>query len=175
MSLARTGRVVHRHPFLHRKRMLRQGSFPVGTIVGMTDISAETAENEPLVTDELIEQRVRAIVGRACTRQVWMLFLDRNDVQVPLILPMADYPESPGNGNAAIFADRVREIVEVAGAEQVIFVWERYAGDRLNPVDIAWARHLHEACRTEGVSVRAQLLSHKRGVRWMAPEDYLAG
>lgn len=142
-------------------------------MVRMTDISAETAENEPLVTDELIERRVRAIVGRACSRQVWMLFLDEDDVQVPLVLPMADYPETPGDGNAEIFAERVREIVEVAGAEQVIFVWERWAGDRLSPIDIAWARHLHEACRAEGVPVRAQLLSHQRGVRWMAPEDYL--
>ena len=141
---------------------------------GMTEISAETAENEPLVTDELIERRVRAIVGRACRREVWMLFLDEDDVQVPLILPMADYPASPGDGNAAIFAERVREIVEVAGAEQVIFVWERYAGESFSPIDISWARHLHEACRSEGVAVRAQLLSHKRGVRWMAPEDYLA-
>lgn len=143
------------------------------TMVGMTEISAETAENEPLVTDELIEQRVRAIVGRACRRQVWMLFLDEDDVQVPLILPMADYPSSPGDGNAAVFASRVKEIVDVAGAAQVIFVWERYAGDRLTQSDCAWAQHLHEACRREGVVVRAQLLSHKRGVRWMAAEDYL--
>ena len=143
-------------------------------MVGMTEISAETAENEPLVTDELIERRVRAIVGRACRRQVWMLFLDEDDVQVPLILPMADYPASPGDGNAAIFAERVKDIVEVAGAEQVIFVWERYAGEQLSPVDIDWARHLHEACRAEGVPVRAQLLSHRRGVRWLAPDDYLS-
>ena len=115
------------------------------TMVGMTEIRAETAENEPLVTDELIEQRVRAIVGRACRRQVWMLFLDEDNVQVPLILPMADYPSSPGDGNAAIFAARVKEIVEVAGAAQVIFVWERYAGDRLTQSDCAWAQHLHEA------------------------------
>lgn len=142
-------------------------------MVGMTEISAETAENEPLVTDELIERRVRAIVGRACRRQVWMLFLDEHHVQVPLILPMADYPTSPGDGNAAVFAERVKEIIDVAGAAQVIFVWERYAGDRLTEADAAWAAQLHDACRAEGVAVRAQLLSHKRGVRWMAPEDYL--
>ncbi|MET1051104.1 MAG: hypothetical protein ABWX65_00555 [Mycetocola sp.] len=139
----------------------------------MTESSAETAQNEPLVTDELIEQRVRAIVGRACQRQVWMLFLDGDDVQIPLILPMADYPLHPGDGNAETFAARVREIVEAAEAEQVIFVWERYAGDQLTHIDRAWARELHRGCRAEGVRVRAQVLSHKRGVRWMAPEDYL--
>lgn len=143
------------------------------TMGGMTDISAETAENEPLVTDELIEQRVRAIVGRACRRQVWMLFLDEDDVQIPLILPMADYPPFPGEGNAAVFAARVSEIVEVAGAARVIFVWERYAGEQLTSTERAWARELQKACLSEGVQVRAQVLSHKRGVRWMAPEDYL--
>ncbi len=153
--------------------MLRHATSVPTTLVGMTEISAETAENEPLVSDELIEQRVRAIVGRACRRQVWMLFLDDNQVQVPLILPMADYPSSPGDGNAAVFATRVREIIEVAGAAQVIFVWERYSGDRLTPSDTAWAKHLHVACLAEGVVVRAQLLSHRRGIRWMAPEDYL--
>ena len=153
--------------------MPRHAIAAVVTMVSMTEISAETAENEPLVTDELIKQRVRAIVGRACRRQVWMLFLDERHVQVPLILPMADYPASPGDGNAAVFAARVKEILDVAGAAQVIFVWERYAGDQLTPVDCAWAAQLHQACHSEGVSVRAQLLSHKRGVRWMAPEDYL--
>jgi hypothetical protein len=148
-------------------------TFATVTIVGMTDTSAETAKNVPLVTDELIEQRVQAIVGRACTRQVWMLFLDGKDFQIPLILPMADYPESPAGGNAETFADRVRDILEVARAAQVIFVWERYASDRLTPTDSAWAEQLHRACAAKGVSVRAQLLSHKRGVRWIAAEDYL--
>lgn len=142
-------------------------------MVRMSDISAETAIHVPLVTDELIQHRVQAIVGRACTRQVWMLFLDGRSVQMPLILPMADFPESPGGGNAAQFAARVREIVDAIDASQVIFVWERYAGDRLTPADCAWAEQLHHACLLEKVSVRAQLLSHKRGVRWIAAEDYL--
>ena len=145
----------------------------VVTMVGMTEISAETAQNFPLNSDELIEQRVEALVGRACTRQVWMMFLDGDNFQIPLVLPMADYPASPAGGNAVTFAARVRELVDAAEAAQVIFVWERYASDRLTQADCAWAEQLHRACAAEGVSVRAQLLSHKRGVRWMATEDYL--
>ncbi|MET0932116.1 MAG: hypothetical protein ABWX56_00265 [Mycetocola sp.] len=153
--------------------MPRHVPFAVVTMVGMTDLNAETARNVPLVTDELIEHRVKAIVGRACTRQVWMLFLDERSIQMPLILPMADFPESPGGGHAEQFAGRVREIVDAIDAAQVIFVWERYAGDRLTQADCAWAEQLHRACVTAGVDVRAQLLSHKRGVRWIAAEDYL--
>lgn len=145
----------------------------VVTMVGMTDLNAETARNVPLVTDELIEHRVRAIVGRACTRQVWMLFLDERSVQMPLILPMAQFPESPAAGNAAQFAASVREIIKTIDAAAVIFVWERYAGDRLTQADCAWAEQMHHACIAAGVVVRAQLLSHKRGVRWIAADDYL--
>jgi hypothetical protein len=153
--------------------MPAHATIQIVTIVGMTDISPEQARKQPLVTDELIEQRVQALVGRACTRQVWMLFLDKKDVQLPLVLPLADYPETPAEGNAPAFAATVREIVEVAEAAQVIFVWERYGSDRLTPTDCAWAEQLHRACAAEGVTVRAQLLSHKRGVRWIAAEDYL--
>ncbi|MCU1559531.1 MAG: hypothetical protein JWP90_484 [Mycetocola sp.] len=152
-------------------RLAGTGAFV--TMVSMTDISAETARNVPLVTDELIEQRVQALVGRACTRQVWMLFLYADHVQVPLVMPIADYPESPGGGNAESFAASLKEIADVARATQVIFVWERYASDSLTPHDCAWARHLQRACTGEGLPVRAQLLSHKRGVRWIAAEDYL--
>jgi hypothetical protein len=154
-------------------RMPPHRAVGVVTLVGMTDISAETAAHVPLVSDELIEQRVQALVGRACTRQVWMFFLDGKNVQLPLVIPMADYPESPGGGNAESFAASVRDIVEVARAAQVIFVWERYGSDMLTPTDCAWAQQLHNACATEGVVVRAQLLSHRRGVRWIAAEDYL--
>jgi hypothetical protein len=37
--------------------------------------------------------------------------------------------------------------------------------------DPAWARALGAACRAEGVAVRAQLILHSRGVRWLAPDD----
>ncbi|RLP70228.1 hypothetical protein D9V29_10550 [Mycetocola manganoxydans] len=139
----------------------------------MTNISAETAANVPLTSNDLIEQRVSDLIGRACRRQLWLLFLDHENIQLPLIMPMADYPESPGGGNARQLAAAIREIVDAAGAAQVIVVWERYASESLTEVDAAWARHLHHACTTEGISVRAQLLSHKRGVRWLAADDYL--
>jgi hypothetical protein len=143
------------------------------TLIGMTEITADASAQVPLVSDELIEQRVRALVGRACNRQVWMLFLDGKSIQMPLVLPVADYPELPGDGNAESFAASVRDIVEAVSAAQVIFVWERYGSDSLTRSDCAWAEQLHRACTTEGVAVRAQLLSHKRGVRWIAADDYL--
>ena len=135
-------------------------------------INYSTARDHPLVTDELIEQRVSDLVGRACRRQLWLLFLDEDDVQLPILMPTDDFPVSPLPEYVRALSRGVSEIVEATDAAQVILVWERYAGAELTAVDRAWARQLHDECVDDGVRVRAQLLSHKRGVRWIAPEDY---
>lgn len=139
----------------------------------MTRIPASETHLHPLVTDELIEERVRDLVGRACRRQLWLLFLNDENVQLPLLMPTDDYPSRPAAENAAELANGIRSIMEGIGATQLVLVWERYAGPELSPLDRAWARELHRQCSELGVRVRAQLLSHKRGVRWLAPDDYL--
>ncbi len=138
----------------------------------MTPISASAAKEQPLTTDDLIEERVSALIGRACRRQLWLLFLDAEDVQLPILMPTDDFPVSPLPEYARALARGVSEILEATDAAQVILVWERYAGAELTAGDRAWARQLHDECTESGVRVRAQLLSHKRGVRWIAPEDY---
>ncbi|RLQ84088.1 hypothetical protein D9V28_07555 [Mycetocola zhadangensis] len=140
----------------------------------MTGISASTANTQPLVTDELIEQRVSDLIGRASRRQLWLLFLDSDNVQLPLLIPTDDYPGRPTPDHANELANGIRHIAGAARAAQVILVWERYAGSDLTPLDRAWAQQLHNACSGIGVPIRAQLLSHKRGVRWLAPDDYLS-
>lgn len=57
-------------------------------------------------------------------------------------------------------------------AAKLVFVWERTGPAASTPADRAWARALGEACRTEGIEVRAQLILHDDGVRWFAPDDY---
>lgn len=139
----------------------------------MTPISASAATHEPLVSDELIEQRVSDLIGRACRRQLWLLFLTADDVQVPLLMPTDDFPGSPRPEYVQALVHAIIEILETAGATQLIVVWERYAGADLTASDRAWARQVHDECAVRGVRVRAQLLSHKRGVRWIAPDDFL--
>jgi hypothetical protein len=139
----------------------------------MTGIDASGTDLHPLTSDELIEQRVSDLIGRACRRQLWLLFLDDHDVQVPLLMPTDDYPARPEQSHVAELANGIREIMGAANATQLILVWERYAGMDLTAVDRAWAQQLHDECTRIGVRVRAQLLSHKRGVRWIAPDDYL--
>ena len=49
---------------------------------------------------------------------------------------------------------------------------ERYAHPELTAADRDWAKCLHDALDEYGVPVRGVLLSHSRGVRWLAQDDY---
>ena len=52
----------------------------------------EDTLTQPLTSDDLIEARVSALVGRACRRQIWFLFVDSENMQLPLMIPVADPP-----------------------------------------------------------------------------------
>ncbi len=144
----------------------------------MTRLRADEAAHLPITTDREVEERVALLLRNAIRRQWWTLYLDDDDVQLPLLMPMAGYPERPdlpsGEGGTAaqLIADRLSGIMRQVGAAKVVFVWERPGGPETTPYDREWARALAEACRTEGVVVRARLILHDGGVRWFAPDDY---
>ena len=125
----------------------------------------------PLTTDEEVTERVRDVVGCAARRQLWLFFLDSDDCQLPVLLPVPDFPPSPDGGSAEQLAASLAAVVEQLGAAQVVVVWERRLDDRATTLDRAWAARLAEACRVAGVRLRGQLLSHRRGVRWLAPDE----
>lgn len=133
----------------------------------------EEAGLAPLTSDEAIVLRVSELVGAALRRQVWMMFLDEEDVQMPVVMPMEDYPLVPERDSGEALALSLGRIMEFSGATQAIVVWERHLGPGITPPDRAWARALAEGCRAHGVRLRAQLVSHVEGVRWLAPDDYL--
>ncbi|HEY8914232.1 hypothetical protein [Lacisediminihabitans sp.] len=126
---------------------------------------------QPLTTDALVEQRVSALVGRACRRQLWFLFLDEHQVQLPLIIPVGDPPTRP-DASVRNLAEGISIAMESAAAASVIVVIERFADQAVTPADTEWARTIDEEFREKGLRVRGFLLSHRRGVRWLAPDDY---
>jgi hypothetical protein len=132
-------------------------------------ISHEDAILEPLTTDTLIEKRVADLIGRANSRQLWVLFLDEHDVQSPVLIPIDGLPSKPsgvGPGEALSL------VVAELDAASIVLVWERFASARLTDSDRAWIRSITESCSAAGVRVRAVLLSHRDGVRWIAPDDW---
>ncbi|MHB1172637.1 MAG: hypothetical protein ACYCZY_09115 [Lacisediminihabitans sp.] len=143
----------------------------------MTASSASSASSDddklrPLTTDALIEQRVASLIGRAVRRQLWVLFLNDELVQLPLIVPIDDLPVVPPAAGSTEFATALCGMAEVAEAASIVLVWERYGGAALTAQDKAWALSLHDAGGTVGLSIRAMLLSHRGGVRWIAQDDF---
>ena len=138
----------------------------------MTPLERDLADSQPLTTDALIEQRVASLVGRAQTRQIWLLFLAADAVQSPLVMPISDIPVAPAAGDLAQWAEFIRAVTEAADAASVVTVIERYGSDRLTDADRAWARMTRDGCSGADVALRAVVLSHRRGVRLLAPEDY---
>ena len=131
-------------------------------------LSFDKASLHPLTTDALIQQRATQLVGRAVQRQLWLMFLDADDYQLPLLVPLEDMPESPPDWHLPL-----GDFLEQAGASSLFVVLERYGDEALSPADIAWAKHVRASCDAASVDLRGVLLSHRRGVRWVAPDDYL--
>ena len=125
----------------------------------------------PLTTDDDIERRVADLIGRATSRQLWLLFLDEVDVQLPLLIPIEGLPPEPTHEQASDVVFRVRELMGDIGASTVITVLERYASATLTAQDAAWLGALRRGCEECGVTLRAQLLSHRTGVRWVGAEE----
>lgn len=133
--------------------------------------SYEATTRQPLTSPVLIEERVRALIGRACRRQLWFLFLDDNQVQLPLLIPFDDLPSAPGE-TVHDLARAMGRAMDAAGASSMIVVLERYASSALTASDLAWARALHDSFELDERELRGILLSHNRGVRWVAQDDY---
>jgi len=150
-----------------------RGTAPVRNVVGRHHrrmIPASEAALLPLTTDDDVLERVRALVGHAMRRQFWLMFLDDEQRQLPILMP-TDLPRRPRRGDAHRFGEFLSDLVEVVGASSVIVTYERRAGDELSDSDLEWLRMARKGCRLAGVPLRGPLLAHRRGVRWVAADD----
>lgn len=141
----------------------------------MKPLSYDDARLVPLVSDSDVHRRVSDLIGHARSRQIWFLFLDQENCQLPLIMPVDGHPSAPSSDDLEWMARRIRELCDACDAAGLILVIERFASDSLTPQDVAWARMLHDACDRAQIPLRALLLSHRSGVRWIAQDDYRFG
>lgn len=126
---------------------------------------------EPLTTDAAVQSRVHDLIGCALRRQLWLMFIDERDCQLPVLMP-ADVPRAPGESDLSRFAELLRQLVETVGAAGVVITLERAGGDELNGDDRTWFRLIHRAAELAEARLRGPLLAHSTGVRWIAAEDY---
>ena len=110
----------------------------------MTFLSAADAARLPLASDRDIVERVGDIVGPALRRQIWLIFLDDGDAQLPLLIPIEGFPAWPDDG-ATLFAESVVESTRRTDVASVVIVWERPGGATLGDADRAKANRVMQA------------------------------
>lgn len=127
-----------------------------------------------LATDEALLERVRDLVEGAYRQQLWFMFLDEDDRQLPLLVPL-DVPDRPGHELANPLGPFVAALVDEVRPRSVVVVLERPGSDELTCGDREWFAVVDDACRAAGVVRRGPILAHDDGFRWIAAEDLLGG
>ncbi|MCU1478969.1 MAG: hypothetical protein JWQ64_3662 [Subtercola sp.] len=128
---------------------------------------------QPLTSDQQIEERVMCTVGTACRHQLWFLLLTSSDLQVPIALPCDDLPLEPSETHVDTLLAFCAGLMADRGATQLVAVWERPGRGALNQADARWAQTIATTCARRGIRLRAQLLSHTRGVCLLQASDLL--
>jgi hypothetical protein len=162
----------------------KDGCLGAAPIVGCMTRSRTRLDRRRLLTSDtdLADQLGRLLEQAYNPRQLWLLFLDPEDRLSDVIMPCDDYPLDPDEqfhneelgltDYARLLAARLSEILELASASRVVLVWERPGPPAFDDDDLTWARAMSDACRAEGVPLRAQFRLHDGGIRILTPDDY---
>lgn len=122
-----------------------------------------------LLTDADVLARVRELVGPAITdRQLWLMFVDGDGRQAPVLAPVSDLPPRPDAlvpRLGALLAGIVPGLRTDLGRGSVILTLERHGPDATRPSDRDWAQALTDACIAAAVDLRGVFLSTRGGVR----------
>jgi hypothetical protein len=125
-----------------------------------------------LATDEALLERVRDLVEGAYRQQLWFMFLDERDRQLPLLIPF-DVPDRPDEEHRDRLDPFVAHLVDEVQPRSIVVVLERPGPDWLTVSDREWFAVVDDACRAAGVVRRGPILAHDDGFRWIAAEDLL--
>jgi hypothetical protein len=126
--------------------------------------------NAPLLlTDSDVLERVRQLVGQATVaRQLWIMFVDGDGRQAPVIMPISDIPLRPEarviDNLAAVMAGMCADLTTDVGSGSVVLTLERIGRDAVLAGDRQWAAALREACERAGATLRGVYLSTSGGV-----------
>lgn len=137
---------------------------PISSFDDVADVS--------LATDEAVLQRVRDVVEGAYRQQLWFMFLDERDRQLPLLIPV-DVPDRPDQAPSDGLRPFIAGLADEVRLGSIVVVLERPGPDELTLGDREWFALVDDACRAAGVARRGPILAHDDGFRWVAPEDLL--
>lgn len=123
----------------------------------------------PLLTDADVHERVDTLIGPAIQdRCLWLILVDGDRKQAPVIMPVEDSPPQPDpdmvDGLQTVLAGFVEKLATDAGPGSCVFVWERL-GARLRDGDELWAEALAGAARRAGLACLGVFVSTPAGTR----------
>jgi hypothetical protein len=142
------------------------GGMPTPRFDDIADIS--------LAEDEALLDRVRDLVEGVYRRQLWLMFLDDEHRQLPIVIPH-DVPSNPNREHRAGFRAFIADLVDEIRPSSIVVVLERPGPDTLTSGDREWFAVVADACREAGVQRRGPILAHDDGFRWIASEDLPVG
>lgn len=138
----------------------------------MTDTLAfDDVSAVALTTDSDLLARVNALVRNAIKRQVWLMFLDAERRQLPVLLP-TEIPAGPGDEDAELIGSFIRTMMSEVDAATAVITLERPGPSDLNESDRAWLDTLRRAAETAEVDFAGPFLCHRRGVRAVEVIEY---
>jgi hypothetical protein len=127
-----------------------------------------------LLTDADVLHRVEQLVGRAAAaRQLWIMFVDGDGRQAPVVVPISDLPLRPEprvvDDLATGLEDLCAQLSTDVGGGSVVLTLERLGRDAVLAGDRQWAAALRQACHRAGASLRGVYLSTSGGVHQIPP------
>lgn len=137
----------------------------------MTPIPADTLHEHPLLTDQLISERMGLIVGRAIRPQAWIMLLAPDYTQLPIVVPVEEARPPTDPDQLEWLVALIQQQLFDHSAAHAVVVWERPGPPTLHAGESLAVDALDRACSAEGVPLRAQLLSSSRGVTYLAHEQ----
>jgi hypothetical protein len=133
-------------------------------LASSTSTSSPHDPHAPVVgLDDLLE-RVRLLVPVAVRRQLWTLFFDADDVQLPMLVPLDGVPELPDGPAVEHWGDALDEVAAEFGVATVVFVLERPGAARPTCSDLAWRAALVALGDARRYGVRAVVARATDGV-----------
>lgn len=146
-------------------------------------MNAHDLRTLPLHDDDTLQMALETLLAPVVRRQLWMLFLDEDDVLMSPLMPsdvVEGDPRLPYPGAEEHFDDRpaaqavadcFAAVMRECGIPQLVMVWERPGRGPIDPETREWARELAARLGAQGVRVRAQCLLGDRGLRLLRPDD----
>ena len=130
-------------------------------------------DSHRLLTDPHdLDDRVRQLIPCAIRRQLWVILLDEDDLQIPVMVPIGELPLRRREGDDEGLGDMLTLLSEEYGAAAFVFVVERTGSSRLRDSDRNWLEFLSDLGVGRRFEVRAAYLSHDTGtVRYRPGRD----